>query len=120
MASRLILIIDDNQDIRDFISMALADEGYTFIAPAEDITLEWIARRQPTLILADSYALTRQVPALTKAYREALDSRPVLIVLTTSPQPILVREHTQADDFLSKPFSLNELFLIIECFVEKD
>jgi DNA-binding response OmpR family regulator len=120
MVSRLILVLDDNQDIRDFISMALADEGYTFLAPAGEITLEWIAHCQPTLILADSYVLGRYVPDFTKTYRQELDSSPVLIILTTSPHPIQAMEHAEADDFLTKPFSLGDLFALIECFVSPD
>ena len=49
-----ILIVDDEQDIRDLVSGVLEDEGYAArSAGNSDATLEAIADRRPSLVLLD-------------------------------------------------------------------
>ncbi len=119
MTRGLILVIDDNRDIRDFIGMALADEGYNFVAPAEGVSIDVITAYQPRLILADSYALEMWASNLTRSYRQQMASRPVLILMTTSPNPEQVKEEAEAEGYLCKPFSLTDLFATIEHFLPR-
>ena len=49
-----ILVVDDEQDIRELVAGVLEDEGYdTRCAANSDDTLELIAQRRPSLVLLD-------------------------------------------------------------------
>ena len=49
-----VLIVDDEQDIRDLVSGVLEDEGYTARSAADsDSALEAIRDRRPSLVLLD-------------------------------------------------------------------
>ncbi len=52
--SASILVVDDEQDVRQFLRDLLTDEGYS-VRVAEDAAAAWerIAERQPDLILLD-------------------------------------------------------------------
>lgn len=54
MPKGLILIVDDNEDIRNFVRLVLEPEGYRIIEAAEgNSALEKIASAEPDLIILD-------------------------------------------------------------------
>jgi len=55
MAAERILIIDDDEDVRDFLCQALQDEGYEVATAADGLSaLELLGQVQPDLILLDA------------------------------------------------------------------
>ena len=77
MAAERILIVDDDESIRQIVGMCLTDEGYeVFEAPNGQVALERLAEAQPDLILLDlrmpvmdggsSRAATRSCPGRTR------------------------------------------------------
>jgi DNA-binding response OmpR family regulator len=49
-----ILFVDDDESIREFVTMALTDEGYQVsTAPHGAAAIELVNREQPSLILLD-------------------------------------------------------------------
>jgi len=105
-AGRSILIVEDNADARDALSLLLELEGHLVEAAGEGHqAIELIRAKDPDIALVDiglpgidGYEVARRVRALD-------GRRPVLIALTGSGQPEDRRRASEAgfDDLLVKP-----------------
>ncbi|MDQ2891904.1 MAG: sigma-54 dependent transcriptional regulator [Pseudomonadota bacterium] len=112
-----ILVVDDEQDIRELVAGVLEDEGYdTRNAADSDAALEAIAARRPSLVLLDVWLQGSRLDGL-----ELLDeikrrdpSLPVLVIsghgnLDTAVAAI----RRGAADFIEKPFEAERLLLMV-------
>ncbi|WP_419808198.1 sigma-54-dependent transcriptional regulator [Sphingomonas sp.] len=112
-----ILVVDDEQDIRELVAGVLEDEGYdTRSAANSDDTLEAIAARRPSLVLLDVWLHGSRLGGL-----ELLDeikrrdpTVPVLVIsghgnLDTAVAAI----RRGAADFIEKPFEAERLLLMV-------
>lgn len=112
-----ILVVDDEQDIRELVAGVLEDEGYqTRDAADGDGALDAIAARRPSLVLLDVWLAGSRLDGL-----ELLDeikrrdpSLPVLVIsghgnLDTAVAAI----RRGAVDFIEKPFEAERLLLMV-------
>ena len=112
-----ILVVDDEQDIRELVAGVLEDEGYdSRCAANSDDALEAIASRRPSLVLLDVWLHGSKLGGL-----ELLDeikrrdpSLPVLVIsghgnLDTAVAAI----RRGAADFIEKPFEAERLLLMV-------
>ncbi|MFA5989292.1 MAG: sigma-54 dependent transcriptional regulator [Sphingomonas sp.] len=119
-----ILVVDDEQDIRELVAGVLEDEGYeTRTAADSDAALEAIAMRRPSLVLLDVWLQGSRLDGL-----ELLDemkrrdpSIPVLVIsghgnLDTAVSAI----RRGAVDFIEKPFEAERLLLLVERATETE
>lgn len=109
-----ILIVEDDDSISDFLSIALTDEGYTVaIAPNGWIGLTLIASFQPNLILLDL-----GLPIIDgrefMAIHRGLPKPAPIIGISAMRNARSVAEALGVADFLEKPFSLEELLVRIK------
>jgi DNA-binding response OmpR family regulator len=111
--SRLILIAEDDGDIRALVTFRLERAGYEVIA-AEDgeQALALIAERKPDLALLD--VMMPKVDGLEVTRRLRADettSRMPVILLTARVQESDIARGFEAgaDDYIKKPFSPQEL-----------
>ena len=117
--SRCILIIDQDQGIRDFISLTLGDEGYTALtASSGDDAIRLAAQHQLSLILLDLFFPKHDIGRFLDTYREMPGPRAPLVVLTTDFHPDELAAQVQADDFLSKPFELSDLLNLVSRYTQ--
>ncbi len=110
-----ILIVDDEEDIRELVSLNLAREGYDLLEAGDGLVALNLARKQcPDLIILDlmlpqkdgfsvfrdlrSDSRTHGIPVLMLTARGKLDDR-------------LAGLQMGADDYITKPFSPKELLL---------
>ncbi|HEU5424950.1 MAG TPA: response regulator [Nitrolancea sp.] len=114
-----ILIIDDDEGIRDLVTLALGDEGYQVLAAANGAAaLELLRqeRERPGVILLDTRMPVMDGAAFASAYRgEALPHAPI-ILLTAAAEADTIAEELEADAVLQKPFDLDELLSLIDRF----
>jgi two-component system, OmpR family, response regulator len=116
-----ILLVEDEEPIRDLVSTALRFTGYTVETAANGPEGLALARNAPWHLLVvdvnlpglDGFALCRKL-------RDAGDDVPV-IFLTARDDPADLREGFTGggDDYLTKPFSLEELVLRIEAVLRR-
>ena len=109
----LVLIADDDPDLRTLVTYRLEKSGYAVIAASDGAEAEQLAvDRLPALCVLDvmmpkldGYELTRRLRA-----NEATSRIPV-ILLTARSQEQDVRQgfDAGADDYIRKPFSPDEL-----------
>src|SRR5258706_7215694 len=113
-----ILFIDDDESIREFVSMALADEGYEVItAPHGAAALEIVRKQQPALILLDMRMPIMDGWAFLKAYRQTQEPHAPIIALTASRNSPDAQVPPDVNGFLAKPFDLTELIDLIAQYI---
>ena len=109
-----VLIVDDDPDIRTFVSEALAFEGYEVEAASNGAeALRAIERQPPSTMLLDMRMPVLDGWGVAGALRElGLSVRTV--VMTVTDDAGLWAEEISADGYLAKPFDLEELFAAVE------
>ena len=112
--ARRILIVDDDDSIRQFIEMALADRGYV-IDTAEHgrAALERIAAAPPDLILLDMRMPVMDGWSFAKAYEKTPGPHAPVVVLTAARDAEEYATQIVADAYLAKPFDLKALHLVV-------
>jgi len=112
MANEQILIVDDNEDIRDFVRTALEPEGYNIVEVAEGTSaLKKIHETEPDLIILD---LSIGQPDGMEVCRSIRKSSTVPIIILTSHTDEMDEAMCLAigaDDFIAKPVSSRILVL---------
>lgn len=108
-----ILVVDDGEELRETVKMALEEDGYNVVTAADGE--EGIARARetkPALILADYRMPKTDGVEFLKRLRQtdSLEETPVVII-TVDPQLELRKSATRLgiQGFLVKPFQMNEL-----------
>jgi DNA-binding response OmpR family regulator len=111
--AQTILVAEDQEHIRSLIEYKLRNSGYTVIAVKDGVAaLQTAAEIKPDLILLDvMMPLMTGFEVLAKLkQQESLRSIPVLLVTAQSQEDeVLKGLELGADDYITKPFSPNEL-----------
>src|SRR5689334_8427454 len=105
-----VLLVEDDSAIRDFVSLALANEGYrVFAAENGWVGLTQIASFQPDLIILDMNLPIISGPDFVSVYAGLPQSAPI-IGISAMRNGREIAERAGIMDFLEKPFSPDELF----------
>jgi DNA-binding response OmpR family regulator len=109
----LVLVADDDEDIRSLVVYRLERSGYDVIAaPDGDAALELALEKRPDLAVLDVMMPKLNGYEVTRAIREhEPTSRMPVILLTARVQEADVARGFEAgaDDYIKKPFSPQEL-----------
>lgn len=117
-----ILIVDDEEDIRDIVSGILSDEGYgTRVAKNSDETLAEIGARRPHLVFLDIWLQGSRLDGL-KLLSIIKDQNPNLPVVMISGhgniETAVSAIKLGAYDFIEKPFKADRLVLVADRALE--
>ena len=117
-----ILIIDDEDDIRDLIAGILEDEGYeTRQAHDADSALNEIARRRPSLVFLDIWMQGSRLDGLQllDVFQSQHPDMPVVMISGHGNVETAVSAIRRgAYDYIEKPFKIDRLLLITQRAVE--
>lgn len=105
-----VLIIENDQDIRHIVEFILQEQGYqTLSIPEPDDLLKLVAF-QPDLILLDEFINSEPGHRLCLKIKKipALAAVPV-IILSTANDIELIATACEANDFIRKPFDVNDM-----------
>jgi len=110
MASN-ILIVEDDEALQKVLSEFLQNEGFvTDIASTGSEALRKIDKTEPSLVLLDLGLPDIQGESILKTTRAEHPEIPVVILTAKSqPQEIAEGLNLGADDYLAKPFNVEEL-----------
>ena len=113
MEQRPILVVEDDDDLRETLAYNLRADGYETLLAADGVAALELARRQPVarvildvmLPRLDGLSVLRQLRA-----RPETAAIPVLMLTARAEESdIVVGLELGADDYVAKPFSWNEL-----------
>lgn len=117
-----ILIIDDEDDIRDLIAGILEDEGYeTRQAHDADSGLNEIARRRPSLVYLDIWMQGSRLDGLQllDVFQTQHPDMPVVMISGHGNVETAVSAIRRgAYDYIEKPFKIDRLLLITQRAME--
>jgi two-component system phosphate regulon response regulator PhoB len=118
MATKRIVIIDDEFDIREFLTYNLAKEGYEVEAYSKAIEALWsIWGNPPDLLLTDWLMPDLDGLDVCLAIKTDFKTSHIPIIMITcrnSEADKLKAIDTGADDYLAKPFQMKELLARID------
>lgn len=117
----LILIADDNADMRQYLYRLLAERYIVRAVPDGEAALSSIRQRTPDLILSDVMMPNLDGFGLLERLRSSIETRTIPIILLSARAGEEARvegmEHG-ADDYLTKPFSARELLARVQTHLE--
>ena len=119
-----VLVVDDEEDIRDLVSGVLEDEGYSVRTAADSTSaLEAIENRRPSLVLLDVWLQGSRLDGLEllQEVKRRDASLPVLMISghgNLDTAVAAVREG--AVDFIEKPFEAERLVHLVSRATETD
>jgi two-component system alkaline phosphatase synthesis response regulator PhoP len=121
--SRQILIIEDDSVVSDVIIAVLVKEGYIpSLAKSGREALKKISQSVPDLILLDLGLPDMEGSEIVKSIRKSKKTADVPVIMLTGKSSLedrLAGFDQGADDFLAKPFELNELMARIQALVKR-
>lgn len=110
-----ILVVENDKDIRDVISIILTEEGYlvnTFGTEKE--IFNHIRNFNPDIILLDIIQPTKEGTQLCREIKEAEGTRHIPVIVLSTHLKIAAVKDICADEVLAKPFDIPQLIKVIE------
>jgi|SRR5436190_11609890 two-component system, chemotaxis family, chemotaxis protein CheY len=114
-ASRLVLVVDDDPDVRRILTDLLGDEGYDVVTASDgQVALERARERPPAVILLDYQMPRCDGPRFAAAYRQLPAPHAPIVLLTAAASARQRAAEIGADAFIGKPFDLRTLYEVVE------
>jgi two-component system OmpR family response regulator len=117
-----ILVVDDEAAIRELISEVLNISGFTVASSADGLdALNQIRRTKFDLILLDVNLPKVDGFAVLEKVRESAPTQPIIMLSArTDKDDVINGLKLGADDYIRKPFSVEELVLRVENRLKRD
>jgi len=117
-----IMVVEDDEDVREFLVSQLSE--YFTVSSADNGAegLKKIAESQPNVIVSDVMMPEIDGFELTKRIKNGVDTSHIPVILLTahsSEQHLLEGVKMGADDYITKPFSIEYLFTRIVKLIEQ-
>jgi two-component system, NtrC family, nitrogen regulation response regulator NtrX len=120
--ARDVLIVDDEEDIRDLIAGILEDEGYEPRQASDaDTALDEIARRRPNLVFLDIWMQGSRLDGLQLLDLLQADHPDLPVVMISghgNVETAVSAIRRGAYDYIEKPFKIDRLLLITQRAIE--
>jgi two-component system, OmpR family, phosphate regulon response regulator PhoB len=113
MNSRHVLVVDDDQDIRDILELALGIEGYgVVLASDRSLALNSVREKVPAFILLDYYMHGLDPAAFIAELRNLKIAAPIFL-MTAAHDGKEKAQMLGVDHLLPKPFDLDALVSLL-------
>ena len=117
MAAPLVLVADDDQQVRDMLRMGLELRGYRVVTTADGWQAVQIATHEdPNIIILDVHMVVRDGDWVVHQLRENNVDIPVLL-LTGDAHPKHWADELGAIGWVKKPFDFDDLYAQLEAIV---
>jgi DNA-binding response OmpR family regulator len=116
VASKKVLVVDDDQDICDMIEFELGKQGFEVkTAPNRDVALQWIILDgMPAVILLDFGMPGMDAKDFIRRLLQLSTRPPRVILMTASGDAHQHARDSGVPEILAKPFDPADLFSRIE------
>lgn len=111
MNKKKILIFDDDTTILEVISIIFEENGYQVeISETSHDILERVAKYKPDVILMDNWIPKIGGVEATKLLKNHEEFKHIPVIYVTANNDIVaLAKQAQADDYVAKPFNLEDL-----------
>jgi CheY-like chemotaxis protein len=110
-----VLVVDDDCLIREVISLALEDTGYRVVAIEASEAIKAARELQPAVVILDiNMPIVDGVQVRRRLHEEPATAHIPVIALSAATNLRARAAEMKADDYLSKPFDIDELLLRVE------
>jgi len=111
-----LLIVDDSTDLLDAMELILAQKGYTIkTLPGNTNIFKEITDFSPDLLILDIFLAGKDGREICKELRKIVEKKYLSIIMfSASPKALEDYKSYGADDYLEKPFGINNLIEKIE------
>jgi DNA-binding response OmpR family regulator len=111
-----LLLVDDDEDIREAVRMMLEDEGYEVIEARDGReALEWLRSHPPpaVMLLDWNMAPMNGAQLVAEVSKEARLAELPIVVLTADTTALRTVQDAHYAGWLKKPFQIDELFDVV-------
>jgi two-component system, OmpR family, KDP operon response regulator KdpE len=120
MNSANILVVDDEPQIRRVLRTTLSFRGYTILeASTGEEAVELAAKHKPDLILLDVNLPGISGIETCREIRRASDAPIIMLTVRSAERDKVVALDAGADDYVTKPFSIEELLARIRASLRR-
>ena len=121
MGTRKILVVDDEEDIREILKFNLENAGYEVECAASAEEALAILSPSHSLILLDVMMSGMSGFKMTEVLRKELKNPVPIIFLTAkgTENDLLTGFSAGGDDYISKPFSIHEVLARVRAVVKR-
>lgn len=110
-----VLVVDDDEYIREFVALALSSEGHDVITASNGaVALDQLQSTQPDVILLDMSMPIMDGWQFARAYRELPGTGAALVVMTAARDASMCAREISADAHIDKPFDLDTLLDLVD------
>lgn len=115
MSKKRILIFDDDTAILEVVTIIFEENGYDVkISETSHDIIEKVAEYKPDVILMDNWIPKIGGVEATKLLKSNEEFRHIPVIYVTANNDIVaLAAEAQADDYVSKPFNLDDLEKIV-------
>ena len=113
-----VLLAEDDQTLAFMIKDALTEEGYNVVHCADGQTaIDMFEKTSIDICILDIMMPVKDGYSVARRIRQKSDEVPIIFLSTKNDESDrLAGYDTGADDYISKPFSMQELFRKLEVF----
>ena len=119
----LVLVADDEEDIRSLVSVRLKRAGYDVITAADgEEALLLVTARLPDLVVLDMMMPKATGLEVARNMREQAATKDIPIILLTAraqEADVVSGFEAGADDYMKKPFSPHDLQARVQALLER-
>ncbi len=116
-----ILVVDDEDSVRDLLSDAVRLAGYkSDVAADGSEAIRWLQKHKADLIILDiNLPKMDGFEVLEKIRSQGIDTPVILLTARAERSDVTHGLRSGADDYLTKPFSLEELILRVRAILRR-
>lgn len=120
MSGQTILLVDDDERLREIVGMALEGEGYEVHAAASaEEAGDLLAREEPDLLILDVMLPGKDGFELCREVRTTSGVPILMLTAKTDTVDVVVGLESGADDYVTKPFVTKELVARIRALLRR-
>ena len=115
-----ILVVEDNTGIKEILDYILKDDGHEVISCPDGSSLAELERTKPDLILMDDMLEGTRGSELCLQLKQDYNTQNIPVILTSARAGLKeTAEKCKADNYLEKPFDIDQLIRIIRPFASE-
>ena len=111
--AKTVLVVEDNDAIRAYVSAALRDEGYQVVEAVDGAALLVAHETHPDLILLDIHMPQMDGREVSRRLRAHPQTKGIPIVGMSAGERLARVPDDLIDDRLAKPFGLDDLYAVV-------